>query len=263
MQESREHIVLLISALTLVFLVAGGFLLLYVSLYNKRKKRHAEEKQAMQERFQKELIKTQMEVQEQTLQTIASDIHDNVGQLLSLAKLTLSSVNVNQPERTEQKVEQATSIVDSSIKELRQLAGLLHAQNLLAGGLTQAIENEVNWIGKTERFQIDWQTSGMPYRLEPERELIAFRLVQEVLNNIMKHADTTEIQLRLEYQPDKLQITISDNGKGFDVPAARHQSKGLGLKNFYNRAALIGGRFNLRSEATKGTTAILTIPNNL
>lgn len=261
MQESRENIILIISALTLVFLVAGGFLLLYVNVYNNRKKKHLDEKKAMQDLFQKELIKTQMEVQEQTLQTIANDIHDNIGQLLSLARLTLTSVNLNQPDKAEQKIDQAATIVDTSIKELRQLAGVLHAKNLLASGLEQAVEKELNWIGKTERFKIASQTIGLrSTNLEPNRELIAFRLIQEILNNIIKHADAAHIQFILEYMPEYLKIVITDDGVGFDVRQAINQHKGLGLQNLYGRAALINSQFSLDSKSGTGTTAVLLIP---
>ncbi len=158
MQIPRDHMIIGMIALTLVFLVAGGFLLLYMAFYNSRKKRHAQEKELMQKSFEQELTKTQLEVQEQTLRTIGRDIHDNIGQLLSLTKLTLGSVQLElQPEKTKGKVANALVLVDDSIKELRHLASILHAEKLLTDGLENAIEKELGWLTKTECLFLHFQ----------------------------------------------------------------------------------------------------------
>src|SRR6476620_11577865 len=111
MQIPRDHIIIGLVSLTLIFLLAGAFLLLYVALYNSRKKRHAQEKELMRKNFDQELLTTQMEVQEHTIKTIARDIHDNVGQILSLTKLTLSSVNIDtNPHKASVKVSDALTL---------------------------------------------------------------------------------------------------------------------------------------------------------
>ncbi|RYZ47754.1 MAG: hypothetical protein EOP49_20440, partial [Sphingobacteriales bacterium] len=98
MALSREHLTII--SITLMFVLCGGFLLLFVNQYNNRKRRHQEEQQRLKDSFELELTRTRTEVQEHTLQTIASDIHDNIGQLLSLVRMTLSSIDLRDDTRS-------------------------------------------------------------------------------------------------------------------------------------------------------------------
>lgn len=261
MQASSDHIIFLVGVATLIFLVAAFFLLLYVSLYNERKKRHIQEKLHLKSQYENELVKTQMEVQEQTLQTIASEIHDNIGQLLSITKLTLSTVDaINQPVKAQEKVGNSLQLLDNSIKELRQLSAVLHAQNLLEQGLENAIANELKWLSKSEQYNISWEVTGDKKKNgNPQNELIGFRLIQELMNNTIKHAKATEIRVRYEYGQDSILITIGDNGIGFDLQKYIDNPVGLGLKNLFNRAKIIGGELKLTSEEGRGTTASLQL----
>lgn len=261
MQISSDHIVFVVLVATFIFLVAAVFLLLYVDLYNRRKKRHLEETMLLKRQFEEELAKTQMEVQEQTLQTIASEIHDNIGQLLSITKLTLSTVDTSrQPVRAQEKVNNALELLNSSIRELRQMASILHARNLLQEGLENAVSNELKWLSKSDQYSISMKVTGdRPAIANGEHELIAFRLIQELLNNTIKHARATEISVLFEYHLRTLNITISDNGIGFDVASSISKPTGLGLHNLFNRARIIGGNLDIRSAPGKGTTASLTL----
>ena len=261
MQISRDHIIFGLIALTLVFLLAGGFLVLYVMLYNTRKKKHLQETEWMRQRFVQELALTKMEVQEQTLQTIARDIHDNVGQLLSITKITLSAIDISQAENATEKLDAASGLLDKSIKELRQLASILHAPNLLAAGLERAIENELNWLSRSGKFAVDWSVEGSQgERINSERQLMAFRIIQELLNNIIRHAEASRVIAGIRYLEKSVLITVSDNGRGFDVARALQDPKGLGIANFFNRARMIAGDFRLDSAPGSGTNATLELP---
>ncbi len=248
--------------ITLIFLLAAAFLIVYVLLYNKRKKKHNEEKERLRLEFEEELVKTQMEVQEQTLQTIASDIHDNVGQLLSLTRLTLSTVNISaHPVKAQEKVSASLELLTISIKELRQLSSLLHAENILSQGLQNAIRNELDWISQSERYKIVYHADGSSEsKIDPKKEIIAFRLIQELFNNIIKHANATIIEVNYTCSTDSVMIELSDNGKGFDLEESIKNPQGLGINGLYKRARLIGGQLNIESIKGKGTKATLTIP---
>jgi two-component system NarL family sensor kinase len=261
MQVSSNHIVLLVFFATAVFLLAGCFLLFYVDLYNKRKKKHQEETSLLKKQYEEELIKTQMEVQEQTLQTIASDIHDNIGQLLSITKLTLSTVDAGKnPVKAQEKVNNSLELINTSIKELRELSSVLHAKNILDKGLENAVQNEIKWLSKSDQYRIIWEVSGERGEgSNPQHELIAFRLIQELLNNIIKHARATEIIVRYTYEPAFVAISIQDNGIGFDVQRSIDNPVGLGLNNLFHRAKMIGGELRLISEEGKGTRASLQL----
>lgn len=253
-----------IVTITIIFLLAACFLVLYVLMYNKRKRRHLEEKEAMQKEFQRELGNTRMEVQEQTLQTIASDIHDNVGQILSLTRLSLSSVDRQQlPELANNKIGTALDLLDKSIKELRHLAAILHASDLLKQGLCQAVERELNRLEKIGSFSTSLTAENPSFKLpEPNKELIIFRIIQELLNNIIKHARATRIDVGFECHNDTLLVLVKDNGIGFNIEDALANSSGIGLGNIQKRLKLIGGTLQLESEINKGTNVKLIIPIN-
>ncbi|MCA0396407.1 MAG: sensor histidine kinase [Bacteroidetes bacterium] len=264
MQIPRDHIILGLVALTLVFLLAGGFLLLYIALYNARKKRHLQEKQQRELQFEQELTKSKMEVQEQTLTTIGRDIHDNIGQILSVAKLTLGSVrSSDSEEKVRNKLANAFSLVDIAIRESRHLAQILHPGGALSQGLVKAIEAELDWIAKLGRFEVKFSLTGHgDEKLGNDRELIAFRIVQEALNNAIKHADASAIFVSVLYNDLQVEICVRDNGKGFDYIAGQQNGSGLGLQSFFERAKLIKAELHIDSSPGAGTGICLTVPYN-
>ena len=205
-----------------------------------------------------------MEVQEHTLKTIASDIHDNVGQLLSITKLTLTSISRdNNMEKNGKKLENAQDLLDTAITELRQLASIVHADNLLAKGLENAIEIEVNWLAKSDRIQVNYSVNGSRNShpaLPHQTELIAYRITQELLNNVIKHSEAASVTISLSYEEAGIQISITDDGKGFDLSTVKSEGKGLGMHTLFNRAKMILATLNLQSKKGKGTVAQLFIP---
>jgi signal transduction histidine kinase len=256
------NIILQVVIITVVFLVAAVFLLWYVYLYNQRKKKREEEKRRMEQQFKEVLAHASVEVQEQTLKTIAADIHDNIGQLLSLTKITLSTVNAGvDPEKATRKVEDAVRLLEQSMRELRQLAAVLHAENLLAEGLPAAIARQLERINRSDHCTATLHCSGEEQRpANPQRELIAFRIVQELLGNSLKHAAASAIDVFVQYSDAGIEITVADNGKGFDPGLAKQQRNGMGLRNFEERARVIGARFRLSSAPGQGTKAWLLLP---
>jgi len=261
MQISTEEINTLIIIITLVFFLAPGFLLLYINLYNRRKKKYIEEKALMQQTFEAELLKTQLEVQEQTMQTIGADLHDNIGQLLSLTALTLGSVAFNDVNKAQQKIDAALDLNSRSIKELRLLGKLLQGEQLISGGLTEAISSEIAWIEKAGQFEVDYSAENIGGKnSNADKDLLVFRILQEILNNIIKHAFATQIKIKLDCRESKLQLTVEDNGVGFYTEDVPGKQEGMGLQNIRKRAALMGGEVNIRSEPGTGTFVALNIP---
>src|SRR5476651_399557 len=137
MPEADNEVKQLIIIATLIFLIAPAFILLYIFIYNRRKKKHIEEKAQMKLNFEAEIVKTQLEIQEQTMQTIGADLHDNIGQLLSLTSLTLGSIELNDLTKVREKVNAAIDLTGRSITEMRQLGKLLQGEQLIASGLPE------------------------------------------------------------------------------------------------------------------------------
>ena len=261
MQILSNKIIFLIIIATLIFLLAPFFLLLYISSYNQRKKKYIEEKAFMQQTFEAELLKTQLEVQEQTMQTIGADLHDNIGQLLSLTALTLGSVEFNDVNKAQQKIEAALDLTSRSIKELRLLGKLLQGEQLIGNGLPEAINHEIAWIEKAGQYQVDYQTENQcAESSNPDKDLLVFRILQEILNNIIKHAFATEIKIKLGCRDNYLELTVADNGVGFFADEVPEKQNGMGLHNIRKRADLMGGEVSVKSEPGTGTFVKLNIP---
>jgi two-component system NarL family sensor kinase len=258
----KSEIRVLILLITLVFLIGAAFVLMYILIYNERKLKHIEEKARMKLTFESEMAKTQLEVQEQTMQTIGADLHDNIGQLLSLTALTLNSIELEDAEKARQKIGAVIDLTARSIKEMRLLGKLLQGDQLVAMGLPEAILYEINWLEKSGKYEITYTDEGdMPAQNNPDKELIVFRILQEVLNNIIKHARASRININLEYLPDNLlQLKIADNGIGFDAENVPSAQRGMGLRNIQKRAAIIGGKVAIQSNTGEGTQIIILIP---
>lgn len=261
MQISSKEINTLIVLIVLVFLLAPGFLLLYINLYNQRKKKHIEEKAQMQQTFAAELLKTQLEVQEQTMQTIGADLHDNIGQLLSLTALTLGSVEFDDVNKAQQKIDAALDLNSRSIKELRLLGKLLQGEQLIGNGLREAIAFEIAWIEKAGQFKVDYLAENISGKnSNADKDLLVFRILQEILNNIIKHAFATQIKIKLDCRASNLSLTVEDNGVGFIADETPEKQQGMGLQNIRKRAALMGGEVGVKSEPGNGTFVQLTVP---
>lgn len=254
-------IYILVLSVTIIFLLLSYFLMYFAFTYRKKQARNLLEKAEIKMRHESELLKTQIEVQEQTMQTIASNLHDNIGQLLSLTNLTLASINIDDREKASKKIDNSTELVNKSIKELRELAKLLQGEKLLEKGIGYALAQEVDWLKKPEIYQITF-TNQLKENLEasPEKDLIILRLFQEIINNIIKHAQATEIIISLTQKQNNLLIAIQENGVGFNYQDVSKNSSGLGLHTIEKRVKLIDGTFQVDSVIGKGTQVTLIIP---
>ena len=258
MQAANNEIKVIIILSTLAFLLAPAFLLLYIRSYNRRKKDHFTEKLTLQQEYEADLLRTQLEVQEQTMKTIAADLHDNIGQLLSLTSLTLGSITVAD-QKTARKLDDSQQLVRRSIRELRQLANLLHGEKIMETGLVDAIIYEVEWLKKSDMYDVQFDHNiEEENKLSAEKSLILFRLLQEVINNIIKHASSTKISISLTQIQSDFLLSITDNGIGF--VAEDVSNKGMGLSNLSRRTKAIQGELDIISAPGKGTTIAIKVP---
>ncbi|MDB5126628.1 ATP-binding protein [Mucilaginibacter sp.] len=260
MQISSKEVISLIGLTSIIFLIAPLFLILYVLSYNRRKKKHQEETVMMQQNFENELLKTQMEVQEQTLKTVAYDLHDNIGQLLSLTTITLSSININDNQNTAEKIALVEALTLRSIKEVKALSRLLHGEEIVSRGLKAAIEFELEWLKRLDRFEVTFEHNNVFFTGDGAKETILFRLFQEIINNIIQHAKATKILIKLEVIEDNFWLTIRDNGVGFDVDEILKRKAGMGLHNIVKRSTMINGSASIISIPLNGATITINVP---
>lgn len=261
MQSSPTESMSIILLASLVFLLMPIFLLLYIRSYNRHKKNHFVEKENMRQKFESEILKTHIEVQEQTMQTIATELHDNIGQLLSLTTLTLNSINVPENEKASEKIENSLSLVNKSIKEIRELAKILHGEQIVESGIGNAIEQEINWLKRVGGYELQVSNNLLELSVSsPDKDLIILRLLQEIINNIIKHAQATSIHIDTYLKNETLFLTVKENGIGFDYEAARSKKTGIGLASIQKRVELIKGKIEVNSVVEKGTSIFIEIP---
>jgi two-component system, NarL family, sensor kinase len=233
----------------IAFLLLGIFILLLATLFSKKQKRNKEEKAKMQYQFSQALLQTQIEIQEQTLKTISQEIHDNIGQVLSLAKLNLGTLQYGEDE----KLIDTKNLVSKAINDLRDLSRSLHGDKIAELSLQEAVANELKILQNTGQYHAALQITGEPYKLEPQKEMVLFRIVQEAIHNAVKHAKAKNITVQLNYQPAYFVLLITDDGIGFNAADLQAAQTGIGLKSMQNRAALIGGQFTLTAANGNGT----------
>jgi len=260
MEIPPKELIYIISLGSLMFLIAPFFLLLYVISYNNKKRTIMIEQERLRRDFQTELLKAGMEVREQTMQTIGADLHDNIGQLLSLTSLTLASVEVSHPVKAEQKIRMVKELVSKSIYELRQLGKIIQGDQLVQGGLPIAIRYELNRVEKSGMFKTTFVRKGHCDTNSHDKDLILFRLFQEALTNVIKHSHGSAIHVDLGHQDHQVTLQITDNGDGFDTNASYAHSEGMGLQNMERRAAVAGGKVKISSSRGHGTQLMITIP---
>lgn len=203
-----------------------------------------------------------IEAEEKERIRIAKDLHDGVGQLLSAAKMNLSSVQdkiklSNIDEQTTFK--NALDLIDESVKEVRTVSHNMMPNTLLKMGLASAIREFVTKIQSTPNLKVNLEIVGLSERLEQEKESILYRVIQEIVSNIIKHSKASELSMQLIKHDKELTIMIEDNGVGFDTSKIA-SFDGIGLKNIQSRVEFINGLVHFDSEPGKGTRVIIDIP---
>lgn len=215
----------------------------------------------MQQKFESEMLQARVEVQDQTMQSIATELHDNVGQLLSLTTLTLNSVNLADEVKAKKKIENSLELVNKSIKELRELAKLLHGEQLVENGIGHAIDQEISWLSKSGAYAIKVNnTLANSGHSSPDKDLIILRLLQEIINNIIKHAQATEIHIDAQLKTGTLSLIVQENGVGFNPDEIKARKSGMGLNSIYKRIEMINGKLILNSAPGEGTSISIEIP---
>lgn len=211
------------------------------------------------------LLESSITIREQAFKYVSMELHDNVVQVLTIAKLNLNRISCLENEFEESLLQEAKAYLSRSISDLNSFSKGLDAEIVLSQGLFHAIQYEVNVWNKHLNNKIDFTQKGYPPEFEQREEIIIFRIVQEALHNIVKHAHANEVKLVCASEEPQFILTILDDGVGFDIHEIYQHNKSRlmsGLKNMRARAELIGGTLDFYSGYSKGTLLELKIPIN-
>jgi signal transduction histidine kinase len=215
--------------------------------------------------LQTELLQRVTQAQEAERKRIARELHDDTGQALTALALGLRGVSkllVRQPEVASTQVEQLQQISTTALEELRHMISDLRPSHLDDLGLVAALRWYVEHINQRSPTQVSLKIAGQPYRLQPETETTLFRIAQEGLGNVLKHAEAQHTKVELAFEPELIRLAIEDDGKGFDTTGIMEPSAGRawGLIGIQERAVLAGGRLSIDSAPGQGTCITVWVP---
>lgn len=214
--------------------------------------------QSQYELHQKELLSAQLEIQQQTMQHIGREIHDNIGQKLTLASLyTQQLAYENKAPQINENIENISAIINQSLTELRELSKSLTNDTIDATDISQLLEEECIKIKDSKICNVEYTSDIKNLKLDYQTKSILLRIVQEFMQNSIKHAQCKSISVSLNTTQTHLVLALSDDGKGFDV--SQKSGNGIGLNNMKKRVEIIGGNYDLQSDTT-GTKLIIEIP---
>ncbi|MGG7666495.1 sensor histidine kinase [Dyadobacter sp. BHUBP1] len=264
MSGQVSEVVIIVAAGTVVIFLLLTFLLTMFLILQRKQLVSQQEKAALHTQYAKEIIQAQVEIQNSTLQQIAEELHDNIGQLLFVAKININLLEeTEQNDENNQRIIQINEAIELSINEVRALTKSFDGDFVRDFGLQNSLDNELARIQKTGTYQIAVTVRGERYSLGFEKEIVLFRICQEILNNIMKHSKAKNIAVVLEYEVETWLLCISDDGRGFDhqfMTQGDLQHSGSGLRNMRRRTEMLGGNFTLESGLGNGTKIQIVLP---
>ena len=214
-------------------------------------------------RKQNELFNTVTTIQDKERKRIAQDIHDQVGSVLSAAKLQLSGLEELKSQLTEdqtRKYASAMTLMDQAAEELRNISHNLMPATLSRLGLVAALRGLFDKISEYSNLRINFNSHGFEKRIEEPAEINIYPIVLELINNVVKHAQATEATVQLIKYPTYINISVEDDGKGFDVEKAKSSENGIGMRNLISRIEYLNGTLNIDSSEGKGTTIMIDVP---
>lgn len=205
--------------------------------------------------FEQELATSQMEIKEQTLNYIGQELHDDLGQKLSVARLLTNKILISPATEKDETAKETNLLIGECIQDIRNLSKSLITNQVQHFGFAESLEREIYRIKKLDYIQVEYANSNRNAVIDPNHALILFRITQECINNVIKHSKAEKMSLMINDKLDFMEIKVNDNGIGFNENL---QKDGSGLKNMKNRAKIINAEFTIYSSPNKGTEICIT-----
>jgi len=261
--ETREKQAFIKNIIIISIIILSALAVIMGILFYRKKQIEQQAKLDAEIAHQKEIrTKAILDAEEKERRRIAQDLHDGVGQLLSAAKLNLSNLESKITTQTDEQklaMQNALSLVDDSVKEVRAVSHNMMPNTLIKQGLASAVREFITKLGNAPTLKVDLEIVGLDTRLDNQVETVLYRVIQEIVNNIIKHAKASQISMQLIRHEAELSIMIEDNGVGFDTNQLDN-FEGIGLKGIQTRIEFLNGSVHFDSTVGRGTTVIIDIP---
>jgi len=242
-----------------IFIAFIGAIVIFIRQYRIKKKSHLKQLEAVDVLHKEELLKTQMEIQTQTMKHIGREIHDNVGQKLTLSSLYLQQLPLqNQTPEIVNSIKDIGDIINESLDDLRHLSKSLTDDAIESHSVVNLLTNECKRVNSLKTHSVNFKSNLKKEYVLYEVKSVLLRITQEFIQNSIKHANCKNIEVSLNENKGKLQLILKDDGKGFDTKNL--STNGIGLKNIEKRIKIIKGIFKSKSDAINGTEFIVEIP---
>jgi two-component system, NarL family, sensor kinase len=252
---SIEFYISIITASAL-FVFLAFFIVSFVWRYNQRQKEFEIEKHNLMLRFQGEATRAKLELQEQTLQKISQEIHDNIGASLTLAKMQLSAIDAGSFSIRSSR---ALELLSRSIQDLRDISKAINGHYILEQGLEKALMRELVLIQEAGVVKTQFVFQIDRLDLNAQEELILYRAIQEAINNSIKHAQSETLAVEMSEDLIGYRVKIIDKGQGMDTS---HVAKSVGFGSLQSRMEALGGQMIVKSQKGIGTEIVFVVPHN-
>lgn len=253
LQSAPSSPVLFFGTISMLVLAIG--LVVFIVFHQRRVIKYQMQLQKLEDEQQKILLNASIRWQEEERQRIAADLHDDAGPLLATARLYLNENLVHQDINTQlQSIYNAKQIIDDTIQLIRNISHSLMPPTLKNFGLESAVNDLFQKISGSGSINASSRFHDYRTRLRPEQELLIFRVIQELVNNILKHSNASFIHITQNYNDDKFYIRIHHDGRGItqsDFDKLNKSAMGLGLKNIQSRVKVLQGNINFEKDLSQ------------
>ena len=257
MQDKNHEILINIIAGIIIFFALSITLIFVLLFYQKKRFQHKRQVLEMEKQYREELLQSQLETQEYSFNQISQELHDNIGQLLSSTKLLLN-IGTRELPTVPDAIKTAEETISKAIQDLRSLSKSLNKEWLQEFNLIENLQAERDRINAARNITVDVASEYDKLPLTPEAQVMLFRVVQEALQNSIRHASPKHINIEIKNKDHHFELNIQDDGAGFNVDAAKKES--LGLRNMEHRVQLLNGTVHWQSSENIGTSILIEIP---
>ncbi|MDY0780942.1 sensor histidine kinase [Tenacibaculum sp. IB213877] len=240
--EQQKGEILIITTLVIIIIVI--FLISLFTVFQRRKNTLLQEREEAKKKYEQEIAETQIEIREETLRNISWELHDNIGQLLTLAKIQLQNA-------TPDNINEISETISKSLSEIRSLSKLINPEFINKITLKEALHLEVERFNRLNYINAKLNVKGKEKQINQKHGIIIFRILQEFFSNTIKHAKASNLNVTLKFKKDNLEIIAQDDGIGFEMNKVVRN--GIGIQNIKTRAELIKAEVNFESKPQQGT----------